>query len=81
MRTKTIKKIVSMFSIAALCISTLGLSATMTGASDVSTGLTRGSGGGTAPIIKAKWEMDDWHGTDSSLDPGDLCHCYRSKRS
>ena len=57
MRTKTIKKIISMFSIAVLSISTLGLNATIIGAT-VTTDLDRGSGGGTAPEIKVKWEME-----------------------
>ena len=71
MRIKTIKKLVAMFSVVAVCFSMTGFNAAIAQtSSDATTGLTRGSGGGTAPIIKAKWEMDDWNGTDSSLDPG-----------
>ena len=71
MRTKTIKKIVAMFSVIAVSFSMTGFSVAIAQTSpDATTSLTRGSGGGTAPIIKAKWEMDDWHGTDSSSDPG-----------
>lgn len=67
MSMKNIKKLTALVAMISMM---WGAVAPVLAQPDASTGLTRGSGGGSNPIVKAKWEMDDWNGTDSSTDPG-----------
>lgn len=61
------KKLINLFAVIAL----LSLSILPAAADDVSTGLTRGTGGGSLPIVKVKWEMKTGtQGEDDSTAPG-----------
>ena len=60
MKIKTIKKAIAMFSLVAVSVCTFGMGTVVaqTTTIDVDTTVTQGCGG-TAPIIKAKWETKD----------------------
>lgn len=51
------KKLIASLTLAALMVMTLGPALTVAQADPASTSLTRGTGGGSPPIVKAKWEM------------------------
>ncbi len=70
------KKIIASLVLTALVAMTFGPALTIAQGT-VDTGLTRGTGGGEDPIVKAKWEMKDtkdnngkWLGQDDSVAPG-----------
>ncbi len=62
------KKLIALYLMVSVAVWTLGPALTL-GNGSVSTGLERGAGGGTAPIVKVKWEMWD-AGKDDSTDAG-----------
>lgn len=66
---RTIKKLIA--SLSALAVAVWVVSPVFVAATDVSTGLTRGAGGGSNPIVKVKWEMKTGtQGQDDSADAG-----------
>jgi hypothetical protein len=68
MKTKTMKKLVAMFSMVAVSIATMGMNVAV--ATTVTTGLTRDTGSGANPIVKAKWEANVDRYTDDSTAAG-----------
>jgi len=66
MKIKTIKKAIAMFSLVAVSVCSVGISAV--GATP--TGLDRGQGDSDTPIIKAKWEMYGVYEQLSGADEG-----------
>jgi len=65
------KKLIALTAIAGMLVIAGGPALTV--AQEASTGLTRGSGGGTPPIIKAKWEMNGPCFTGNNNDVWDDC--------
>jgi len=70
---KTLKKFVALMTLAAL-VAGPAQALAQTTETTVTTGMTFTAGGGTAPVVEAKWEMDapytDYLGTDDSVAPG-----------
>lgn len=69
------KKLIALLAIVALAVSILGPALTVAVTDPtVTTGLIKGTGGGSVPIVKVKWEMDAPYasllGTDDSTAPG-----------
>lgn len=69
MRIKTMRKLAALCLMMAVSVWMLGPALVLGVDDPVSTGLQRGTGGGLAPIVKAKWEMWD-QGKDDSTDAG-----------
>lgn len=64
------KKLISVFTILAVAVWVLG-PVMVIGNNTVQTGLTKGTGGGQAPIVKVKWEMlKDTNGEDDRPQAG-----------
>ncbi|MCK5476147.1 MAG: hypothetical protein KAI71_06230 [Candidatus Pacebacteria bacterium] len=70
MKTKTMKKVVAMFSMVAVSVATMGLSVTVAATPNIGTNLTSDTSGGAAPIVKAKWEANVDRYTDALTDAG-----------
>lgn len=58
------KKIIASLTLTALAVMTFGPALAVATGDSVDTGLSRGTGGGSDPIVKVKWEMNDTKGTD-----------------
>ncbi len=57
MKTKTMRKIIAMFSLVAVSVAMTGLNVAVATDGTASTSLVRDTSGGATPIVKAKWEM------------------------
>ncbi len=68
MRIKTMKKVIAMFSMMAVSVSMMGLNVAVA-QQTVDTTLTKSTGGGEIPIVKAKWEANSDRYTDDSIAP------------
>jgi hypothetical protein len=63
------KKLIASLTLVSMAVMILGPALAFAVDPTVGTGLTRGAGGGSAPIVKVKWEMWDL-GKDDSTDAG-----------
>ncbi len=67
MKLKNIKKVIAMFSMVAVSVATMGISAAVA----VDTSLTSDTTGGANPIVKAKWEMNSGRDANGKYLEGD----------
>ena len=71
MKTKTMKKLTALSLMMAVSVWMMGGAFAVADSNNVDTSLIKGTGGGSAPIVKVKWEMKaNTQGEDDSTDEG-----------